>query len=138
MKSFKTRLELNNKQTTLANKHAGVARYAYNWAVNVCDASFKNKEKKRQEAQERNKIYKIKAGFEKDLSTAEKKIASLEARKSEHETALCDPQTHRDSAKIRTINLELKDINIELERSYSIWTELNSKLEQLLLENSQK
>jgi ATP-binding cassette subfamily F protein 3 len=102
------------------------------------EQAFKNKEKKRQEAQERNKIYKIKAGFEKDLSTAEKKIASLEARKSEHETALCDPQTHRDSAKIRTINLELKDINIELERSYSIWTELNSKLEQLLLENSQK
>ena len=31
MKSFKTRLELNNKQQTLAMKHAGVARYAYNW-----------------------------------------------------------------------------------------------------------
>ena len=45
MKSFKTRLELNNTQRTLANKHAGVARYAYNWAVNICDASFKNKEK---------------------------------------------------------------------------------------------
>jgi putative transposase len=45
MKAFKTRLELNNKQRTLANKHAGVARYAYNWAVSVCDNSFKNKEK---------------------------------------------------------------------------------------------
>ena len=45
MKAFKTRLELNNKQITLANKHAGVARYAYNWAVNICDISFKNKEK---------------------------------------------------------------------------------------------
>jgi len=102
------------------------------------EQAFKNKEKKRQEAQERNKIYKIKAGFEKDLTAMEKKIASLEARKSEHETALCDPQTHRDSAKIRTINLELKDINVELERSYNIWTELNSRLEKLLLENAQK
>ena len=45
MKSFKTRLELNNKQTTLANKHAGVARYAYNWSVKVCDDAFKSKEK---------------------------------------------------------------------------------------------
>lgn len=44
MKSFKTRLELNNKQTTLANKHAGVARYAYNWGKNVCDEAIKNKE----------------------------------------------------------------------------------------------
>ena len=45
MKSFKTRLELNNKQSTLAAKHAGVARMAYNWAIDVCETSFKNKEK---------------------------------------------------------------------------------------------
>lgn len=44
MKSIKVRLELNNKQTTLANKHAGVARYAYNWGKSVCDLAIKNKE----------------------------------------------------------------------------------------------
>jgi ATP-binding cassette, subfamily F, member 3 len=97
------------------------------------DQVFKTKEKKRLEAEERNKTYKIRAVFEKDLSALEKRIASLEVRKSGHETALCDPQTHRDSAKIKAINLELKDINAELERSYNIWTELNSKLENLLL-----
>jgi putative transposase len=31
MKSVKVRLELNGKQTTLARKHAGTARFAYNW-----------------------------------------------------------------------------------------------------------
>jgi ATP-binding cassette subfamily F protein 3 len=91
----------------------------------------KNKEKKRLEAEERNKTYKIRAAIEKDLSVLEKKIASLEARKSEHETSLCDPQTHRDAAKIKTINLELRNINAELESSYSIWSELNLKLEDL-------
>jgi len=44
MKSFKTRLELNDKQRTLASKHAGVARYAYNWGKAVCDISIANKE----------------------------------------------------------------------------------------------
>ncbi|MEI7505137.1 MAG: RNA-guided endonuclease TnpB family protein, partial [Paludibacter sp.] len=44
MKSIKVRLELNNKQTTLANKHAGVARYAYNWGKSVCDLAIQNKE----------------------------------------------------------------------------------------------
>ncbi|MFN4280333.1 helix-turn-helix domain-containing protein, partial [Thermosynechococcus sp.] len=34
--SFKTRLRLNNKQATLAAKHAGVARHAYNWGLDVC------------------------------------------------------------------------------------------------------
>ena len=44
MKSIKVRLELNNKQRTLANKHAGVARYAYNWGKSVCDLAIQNKE----------------------------------------------------------------------------------------------
>ena len=44
MKSIKVRLELNNKQKTLANKHAGVARYAYNWGKSVCDLAIQNKE----------------------------------------------------------------------------------------------
>ena len=101
------------------------------------DQAFKTKERKRLEAEERNKTYKIRAAFEKDLSAVEKKIASLEVKKSGHETSLCDPQTHRDSVKIKTINLELKDINAELERSYNIWTELHSKLEELTLANAE-
>ena len=40
MKSLKIRLELNNKQTTLARKHAGVARYAYNWGLAICKKSY--------------------------------------------------------------------------------------------------
>jgi putative transposase len=33
MKSIKVRLELNNQQATLARKHAGAARLAYNWGL---------------------------------------------------------------------------------------------------------
>jgi putative transposase len=33
MKSIKVRLELNQQQTTLARKHAGTARFAYNWGL---------------------------------------------------------------------------------------------------------
>ncbi len=67
----------------------------------------------------------------------EQKIELLEAKKTKHETALCDPQTHRDSVKIKAINIELKNITAELERSYEIWTELHSKLEQLALTNTE-
>ncbi|MGD0169809.1 MAG: ribosomal protection-like ABC-F family protein [Smithella sp.] len=101
------------------------------------DQAFKTKERKRLEAEERNKTYKIRAALQKDLQAVEKKIASLEAKKSGHETSLCDPQTHRDSVKIKTINLELKDINAELEHAYNIWTELHSKLEELTLANAE-
>nr|WP_293841741.1 RNA-guided endonuclease TnpB family protein [uncultured Arsenicibacter sp.] len=45
MKSLKIRLNLNQKQTTLCRKHAGVARHAYNWGVAECQKAFNNKEK---------------------------------------------------------------------------------------------
>jgi putative transposase len=42
MKSLKIRLELNNEQATLAAKHAGVARHAYNWGLDVCKKAYLN------------------------------------------------------------------------------------------------
>ena len=43
MKSLKIRIELNNKQTTLARKHAGASRYAYNWALDKCKKGYESK-----------------------------------------------------------------------------------------------
>lgn len=33
VRGYKTELDLNNKQITLCKKHAGVARFTYNWAL---------------------------------------------------------------------------------------------------------
>jgi ATP-binding cassette subfamily F protein 3 len=104
---------------------------------NAKENVFKTKEQKRQEAEERNKLAKIKNACKKDLTAVEQKIKLLEEKKIQHETALCDPQTHRDSVKIKAINIELKNITAELERSYNIWTELNSRLEQLTVTNTE-
>ncbi len=45
LKGIKIRLELNNKQRTLAFQHAGVSRHAYNWGVNLCSEISKEKGK---------------------------------------------------------------------------------------------
>ncbi len=42
---FKTELDLNNKQKTLASQHAGVARHAYNWGLEVCKKAIEGKQK---------------------------------------------------------------------------------------------
>ncbi|MFN4147891.1 MAG: RNA-guided endonuclease InsQ/TnpB family protein, partial [Runella sp.] len=44
MKSVKIRIELNHEQTTLARKHAGASRYAYNWALDKCKKSYENRQ----------------------------------------------------------------------------------------------
>jgi putative transposase len=42
---FKTSLRLNNQQATLAAKHAGVARHAYNWGLATCFQALEDKAK---------------------------------------------------------------------------------------------
>ncbi|MGY4590559.1 putative transposase [Thermostichus sp. MS-CIW-40] len=42
---FRTRLELNNRQKTLAAQHAGVARHAYNWGLAICRQALENQQK---------------------------------------------------------------------------------------------
>ena len=42
---FKTKLNLNNKQRTLAAKHAGTARHAWNWGLAICLQALDAKKK---------------------------------------------------------------------------------------------
>ncbi|MBN1471197.1 MAG: ATP-binding cassette domain-containing protein [Syntrophaceae bacterium] len=93
--------------------------------------TLNNKERRRLEAEQRNKTYKVRADMKNDLAAVEKKIVWLEAEKSQQEQALCDPHTHKDAVNIKTIHVELKGINAELEKAYNRWTELNLKLEQI-------
>ena len=42
---FKTKLKLNDKQRTLAAKHAGTARHAWNWGLALCLQALDSREK---------------------------------------------------------------------------------------------
>ena len=45
LKGFKTRLNFTKEQEILAAKHAGIARSAYNWGVEVCRKSYEETKK---------------------------------------------------------------------------------------------
>ncbi len=109
---------------------AAVASQNSNGLQKALDKAQSPKDKKRIEAEERNRLSKIRSALKKELSATEEKIAKLEARKTANEQALCDPQTHRDAVKIRELQIDLKTVENELEQSYHIWTELSCKLEE--------
>ena len=46
MKSFKTKLKVNNQQKTILAKHAGVARHAYNWGLATCMSEYQETKKR--------------------------------------------------------------------------------------------
>ena len=99
-------------------------------AGTAADKTLSLKDKKRIEAEERNRLSKIRNTLKKELAAVEEKIARLEAQKAANEKSLCDPQTHRDSVKIKELQIDLKAVENELENAYHLWTELTGKLEE--------
>lgn len=92
--------------------------------------SLTSRDKKRLEAEERNRLSKIKNSLKKELSALEEQIRALEEKKTANEAALCDPLSHRNPARIRELNVELKEIEKQLNCLYDIWTEVSFKLEE--------
>ena len=93
------------------------------------DKTISLKDKKRMEAEERNRLSKIKNNLKKELAAIEDKIAQLEAKKTSIEKSLCDPQTHRDSVKIKELTIEFKAIENKLVEAYAVWTDLSYRME---------
>jgi hypothetical protein len=58
-RGYKTELQLNNVQKTACLKHAGAARYTYNWGLNQKKMAYENGEKRQvpevQEQEERHR-----------------------------------------------------------------------------------
>jgi len=45
LRAFKTELDLNNQQRTACMRHAGTARYAYNWGLERKIAAYQSGQK---------------------------------------------------------------------------------------------
>ncbi len=117
-------IEKRAEMTANAVAGTGGARVAGN-----ADSGLSLKDQKRLEAEERNRLSKVKNALKKELTTLEDHISALEAKKAASEKILCDPQTHRDPAKIKALTIELKTMEKDLASAYARWTEVAGKLE---------
>jgi ATP-binding cassette, subfamily F, member 3 len=95
--------------------------------------AYKTREDKRREAEERQRLARINQGLKKEQHALEKSIATLEERKAAGEAFLCDPQSHREPARIRQTHRELKDLEREIEQAYDRWHELTIAIEDNIL-----
>jgi ATP-binding cassette subfamily F protein 3 len=90
---------------------------------------FKTKDEKRIEAEERNRLSRIMSDFKTKLKALENQIIRLEEKKADNEKILCEPDTHRDPQKIKSLSQELHDITSELENLYASWETLTQEIE---------
>jgi ATP-binding cassette subfamily F protein 3 len=73
-----------------------------------------NKLKKREEAEERNRIYRQNKDILDKLKSVEEKIRVSEKKKVGVESQLCDPRVLKDSKKVKNLMIDLKKYNHEL------------------------
>ena len=91
----------------------------------------RSRERKRAEAEERNRLYRAKKEFAERLAECEKEIAEKEALKEEISARLCSPELLSDSAKIQGLMIELKDTENLLKKLYGEWEELGTRIEAI-------
>ncbi|PKN60476.1 MAG: ABC transporter ATP-binding protein, partial [Deltaproteobacteria bacterium HGW-Deltaproteobacteria-11] len=94
--------------------------------------SFKTREEKRLEAQERNRLSRITRDLKNELAALEDRIARMETRKAENETTLCAPDIHREPHKIKLLNQEMANLARELEPLYAAWDRMTAEMEPLV------
>jgi ATP-binding cassette subfamily F protein 3 len=92
------------------------------------DVKLSNKEKKRKEAEFRNKMYSIQKPLKDKLSKTEKNIKLRENKLKEIESDMMQPDFYKDPDNIIKANKNIKIIKDDLEALYAEWMELNEKI----------
>ncbi|RCK74589.1 MAG: ATPase [Ignavibacteriae bacterium] len=93
--------------------------------------------KKRIEAEERQKLYKLTKPIKDKLADIENQIKEKEKLKQQCEVVMLQPDFFSDKQRVITTNNEYKKLTNELEKLYEDWAYLSDELENIL-NNSKK
>jgi ATP-binding cassette, subfamily F, member 3 len=87
------------------------------------------KNRKRQEAEQRNAKAKQEKPLRDKIKKIESEIAITEARRKEIQDAMSFPEYYQDADKVKREGLELNHIATRLEKLYLDWSDVSEKLE---------
>jgi len=93
--------------------------------------NYKSRDKKRIEAEERNRLSRLKKEIQNRIQPVEETISELEKRKNENETLLCDPLVLKDSEKVKSLLKELGEIKENLTHLMTEWETLAEEMDKL-------
>ncbi|MCU0276085.1 MAG: ABC-F family ATP-binding cassette domain-containing protein [Acidobacteria bacterium] len=91
----------------------------------------RSKEERRLEAEERNRIGRIRRELSQELHALEHEIAGIEALKARNQALLCDPLVLQDSPRIQELMKELSEAETKLKKLLPKWEEFMAQLEEM-------
>ncbi len=123
---------INAKEKEVQLYNADISSTEKNKKNNV---SLLEKERKRIEAEQRQKIYKLTKPHKDNLDKIEKLIKEKEKTKAEYEKQMSDPDYFSDSQRVKTVSREYRKINNDLNELYDRWAEVSYQIEKLIKDN---
>ena len=95
------------------------------------EAQHSERDRKREEAENRQARYKRLKPLKNKIERFEKEIAALEENKSGIERALADEATYRDEEKARDLTWRYKEAGETLARAYEEWEKLQIEMDAI-------
>ncbi|MFZ7120705.1 MAG: ABC transporter C-terminal domain-containing protein, partial [Eubacteriaceae bacterium] len=89
------------------------------------------KQKRRNQATQRNRQYRLLRDIEKELKPLEEKINQLNREKDDIEEKLCQREILQDSQKVQVLMTDLNRINNDLEYLIIKWEEVIKEKERI-------
>jgi ATP-binding cassette subfamily F protein 3 len=97
----------------------------------VPDFPLSDRERKRAEAQQRQKLYTQLKPLRARLAQTEKEIARMEKEKGELEAAMADPDSYRDGEEARNMAWKYHEVGTGLEKAYADWARITEKIDSI-------
>ncbi|MDY3868384.1 MAG: ABC-F family ATP-binding cassette domain-containing protein, partial [Pyramidobacter sp.] len=94
-------------------------------------AKQSDRDRRREEGERRNEIYRKKKVYAEELKRVEQDISDMEARKSDAEQKLCQPEVLANSSEIQSLMKELSELGTKLDASMKRWEELMEIIEKI-------
>ena len=98
------------------------------------DMPLSDKERKRIEAEQRQRRYRRTKPIRQHIEAIEKEIEAKERQKLEVEELMSRPDFYKDGEKVRAVTAEYKKLEQELQNAYFRWGELTKELESAMEE----
>lgn len=99
-------------------------------APSVRQGRRRDKERKRAEAETRQRLYRRIAPLKETLSRIEVEIEAAEKRKTEVEKELSSDSTYASNETARALSIEYRDITTDLAYHYEEWTRIQEEIER--------
>lgn len=95
------------------------------------------RDRKRDEAERRNRMYRILRPLRDRVATSEASIAALETRLKELDDALVQPDLYQDPVRARELGQQAREVRAQLEAVYEEWSLAAEELERVEQEQAE-